>query len=173
MELFHALTDGTGGMIFFKSLLAEYLSRKYGITVPNTDGVLCRMDEPSPEELEDSFLKNAGTIAASRKEATAYKLTGKAELDGFVHLTTFMLDAAQVKEKAHEYSATVTEFLTAAMMQAILNLQAEQVPHRARRRPVKVLVPVNLRSLFPQQDTAKLRAFHHAGDRLQARRLHV
>ena len=36
-------------------------------------------------------------------------------------------------------------------MQAILNLQAEQVPHRARRRPVKVLVPVNLRSLFPSR----------------------
>ena len=46
VELFHALTDGTGGMIFFKSLLAEYLSRKYGIDVPNTEGVLCRMDEP-------------------------------------------------------------------------------------------------------------------------------
>ena len=151
VELFHALTDGTGGMIFFKSLLAEYISRKYGVNVPNTDGVLCRMDEPSPEELEDSFLKNAGTVSASRKEATAYKLVGKPELDGFVHLTTFMLDAAQVKEKAHEYSATVTEFLTAAMMQAILNMQAEQVPHRSRRKPVKVLVPVNLRSLFPSK----------------------
>ena len=151
VELFHALTDGTGGMIFLKTLLAEYLSRKYGISVPNTDGVLCRMDEPSPEELEDSFIKNAGTVSAGRKEATAYRLTGTTEPDGFVHLTTFMLDAAEVKEKAHEYSATVTEFLTAAMMQAILRLQAEKVPHRSRRKPVKVLVPVNLRSLFPSK----------------------
>lgn len=151
VELFHALTDGTGGMIFLKTLLAEYLSRKYGISVPNTDGVLCRMDEPSPEELEDSFIKNAGTVSAGRKEATAYRLTGTTEPDGFVHLTTFMLDAAEVKEKAHKHSATVTEFLTAAMMQAILRLQAEKVPHRSRRKPVKVLVPVNLRSLFPSK----------------------
>lgn len=151
VELFHALTDGTGGMIFLKTLLAEYLSRKYGISVPNTDGVLCRMDEPSPEELEDSFIKNAGTVSAGRKEATAYRLTGTTEPDGFVHLTTFMLDAAEVKERAHEHSATVTEFLTAAMMQAILRLQAEKVPHRSRRKPVKVLVPVNLRSLFPSK----------------------
>lgn len=151
VELFHALTDGTGGMIFLKTLLAEYLSRKHGISVPNTDGVLCRMDEPSPEELEDSFIKNAGTVSAGRKEATAYRLTGTTEPDGFVHLTTFMLDAAEVKEKAHEHSATVTEFLTAAMMQAILRLQAEKVPHRSRRKPVKVLVPVNLRSLFPSK----------------------
>ena len=151
VELFHALTDGTGGMIFLKTLLAEYLSRKYGISVPNTDGVLCRMDEPSPAELEDSFIKNAGTVSAGRKEATAYRLTGTTEPDGFVHLTTFMLDAAEVKARAHEYSATVTEFLTAAMMQAILRLQAEKVPHRSRRKPVKVLVPVNLRSLFPSK----------------------
>ena len=151
VELFHALTDGTGGMIFLKTLLAEYLSRKYGIRVPNTDGVLCRMDEPSPAELEDSFIKNAGTVSAGRKEATAYRLTGTTEPDGFVHLTTFMLDAAEVKEKAHKHSATVTEFLTAAMMQAILRLQAEKVPHRSRRKPVKVLVPVNLRSLFPSK----------------------
>ncbi len=151
VELFHALTDGTGGIIFLKTLLAEYLSRKYGISVPNTDGVLCRMDEPSPEELEDSFIKNAGTVSAGRKEATAYRLTGTTEPDGFVHLTTFMLDAAEVKEKAHKHSATVTEFLTAAMMQAILRLQAEKVPHRSRRKPVKVLVPVNLRSLFPSK----------------------
>ncbi len=151
VELFHALTDGTGGMIFLKTLLAEYLSRKYGISVPNTDGVLCRMDEPSPEELEDSFIKNAGTVSAGRKEATAYRLTGTTEPDGFVHLTTFMLDAAEVKERAHEHSATVTEFLTAAMMQAILRLQAEKVPHRSRRKPIKVLVPVNLRSLFPSK----------------------
>ena len=139
VELFHALTDGTGGMIFLKTLLAEYLSRKHGISVPNTDGVLCRMDEPSPEELEDSFIKNAGTVSAGRKEATAYRLTGTTEPDGFVHLTTFMLDAAEVKEKAHEHSATVTDCLTAAMMQ------------RSRRKPVKVLVPVNLRSLFPSK----------------------
>ena len=151
VELFHALTDGTGGMIFLKTLLAEYLSRKYGISVPNTNGVLCRMDEPSPAELEDSFIKNAGTVSAGRKEATAYRLTGTTEPDGFVHLTTFMLDAAEVKARAHEYSATVTEFLTAAMMQAILRLQAEKVPHRSRRKPVKVLVPVNLRSLFPSK----------------------
>lgn len=151
VELFHALTDGTGGIIFLKTLLAEYLSRKYGISVPNTDGVLCRMDEPSPEELEDSFIKNAGTVSAGRKEATAYRLTGTTEPDGFVHLTTFMLDAAEVKEKAHKHSATVTEFLTAAMVQAILRLQAEKVPHRSRRKPVKVLVPVNLRSLFPSK----------------------
>lgn len=151
VEIFHALTDGTGGMIFLKTLVAEYLTRKYGISIPAENGVLGRLEEPSPEELEDSFLKNCGPYAASRKEANAYTLKGETEPDGFVHLTTFMLDSDAVRKKAHEYNATVTEFLTAAMMQAILRLQAEQVPFRRLRKPVKVLVPVNLRSLFPSK----------------------
>lgn len=149
VELFHALTDGTGGMIFLKTLLAEYITQKYSVTVPNTEGVLCRMDEPTAQELEDCFLQNAGTVAASRREATAYKLTGEKESDGFVHLTTFMLDTESVKECAREHNATVTEFLTAAMMQAILRLQKEKVRCGRKRKPIKVLVPVNLRTLFP------------------------
>lgn len=149
VELFHALTDGTGGLIFLKTLLAEYLARKYGISVPNTDGVLGRMEDPSPAELEDSFLSNAAPVTASRKEATAYKLTGTPEADGFVHVTTFILDSAAVKETAHAHHVSVTEFLAAAMAQAILAHQAGRVPQRARRRPVKVLIPVNLRKLFP------------------------
>ena len=39
VEFFHAITDGTGGTIFLKTLLAEYLCQKYGITVPAEDGV--------------------------------------------------------------------------------------------------------------------------------------
>ena len=33
VEFFHALTDGTGALVFVKSLLAEYHSEKYGISV--------------------------------------------------------------------------------------------------------------------------------------------
>lgn len=156
VEIFHAVTDGTGGMIFLKTLLAEYISRKYNVDVPNTNGVLGRMEESTADELEDSFLKNCGTVTASRKEATAYKLSGVQELDGFVHLTTFILDTAEVKDCAHEHNATVTEFLTAAMMLAVLNLQAEKVPVRTKHKPVKVLVPVNLRTLY---DSNTLRNF--------------
>lgn len=151
VEIFHALTDGTGGLIFLKTLLAEYMSQKYGISVPAQDGVLGRLEEPSREELEDSFVKNAGKVSASRKEATAYQLKGTRETDGFVHLTCMMLDVPALKAKAKEYSATVTEFICAAMMLAILRQQAEQPSRRARRQPVKVLVPVNLRSLFPSR----------------------
>ncbi len=151
VEFFHAVTDGTGGLIFLKTLAAEYLCQKYGISIPAEDGVLGRLEDPDPEELEDSFLRYAGDITASRSEQTAYHLSGTPEPDGFLNLTTLMLPVAAVKEKARAFGASVTEFIAAVMMKAICDLQAEQVPRRMRRKPVKVLLPVNLRGLFPSR----------------------
>ena len=151
VEFFHALTDGTGALIFFKTLLAEYLSQKHGLTVPAEDGVLGRLEEPGEEELEDSFLRYAGDVKASRKEATAWHLSGTPETDGFKNLVTMMIPAEQLKACARQYGVTVTELLCAAMMQAICQLQAEKVPQHRRRKPVKILLPVNLRNLFPSK----------------------
>ena len=66
VEFFHSLTDGTGGMIFLKTLLAEYLLQKYGLQSAAEEGVLGRLEEPSPEELEDSFQRYAGQHSVSR-----------------------------------------------------------------------------------------------------------
>ena len=151
VEFFHAVTDGTGGLIFLKTLLAEYLSEKYGINVPAEKGVLGRLEEPDEEELEDSFLRYAGDVKASRREATAWHLSGTPEPDGFLDLTTLMLPVDAVKAKAKEFGVSVTEFIAAVMMKAISDLQTEKVPRRMRRRPVKVLLPVNLRGLFPSR----------------------
>lgn len=151
VEFFHAITDGNGALVFLKTLLAEYLYQKHGLNVPKEDGVLGRLEEPSEEELEDSFLRFAGDVRASRREKTAYHLSGTPEPDGFLNLVTLMLDAESVRGKAKEYGVTATEFLCAAMMKAILDLQAEKVHFRRHRRPVKVLIPVNLRKLFPSK----------------------
>ena len=151
VEFFHALTDGTGGLIFLKTLVAEYLTQRYGIAVPAERGVLGRLEEPDPEELEDSFLRYAGDVKASRKEATAYHLSGTPERDGYNNLITMMLSADAVRACAKGRGISVTELLCAAMMQAILDLQAEKVRDPRRRKPVKVLLPVNLRNLFPSK----------------------
>ena len=151
VEFFHAVTDGTGGLIFLKTLVAEYLCQKYGVSIPAECGVLGRLEDPDEEELEDSYLRYAGDICASRKEQTAYHLSGTPEPDGFLNLTTMILSVDAVKACAARYHVSVTEFLAAAMLKAICELQAEQVPRRSRRKPVKVLLPVNLRRLFPSR----------------------
>ena len=151
VEFFHALTDGTGALIFLKTLLAEYLSQRYGLSIPAEKGVLGRLEEPSEEELEDSFARYAGDVKLSRKEATAYHLTGTPEPDGYKNLVTLMVPSDKLRACAKGFGISVTELLCAAMMQAILDLQSEKVPRRSARKPVKVLLPVNLRTLFPSR----------------------
>ena len=151
VEIFHSLTDGNGALVFLKSLLAEYLQQKHGLAIPAEKGVLGRLEEPSPAEMEDSFLKYAGRIAASRRESDAWQLYGTPEPDGFLHVTCLQIPVKQALEKAHLYDVSLTAFLGAAMMLAIQRLQAEKVPFIWMRKPVKVLLPVNLRRLFPSR----------------------
>jgi len=151
IEFFHSLTDGTGAMIFLKSLVAEYLQQKYGIRIPSEQGVLGRLEEPSEAELEDSFQKYAGTVSASRKENDAWRLYGTPVKGDFLHLTCFQVPVAAALEKAHEYGVSLTVFLSAAILQALQELQAEKVPNPNRRKPLKILIPVNLRRLFPSK----------------------
>ena len=151
VEFFHSLTDGTGALVFLKSLVAEYLQQKHGIRIPAGQGVLGRLEEPSEAELEDSFQKYAGPIAASRKENTAWHLSGTPEIAGFLNLTCFQIPVAAALEKAHAYGVSLTTFLGAAMMMALQELQKAQVPNPRQRKPIKVQLPVNLRNLFPSK----------------------
>jgi len=151
VEFFHSLTDGTGALVFLKSLTAEYLEQKYGITVPEESGVLDRRQEPREEEMEDSFLKYAGPVPASRRDTNAWHMQGEPQPDGFLNLTCFRLPVEATLKLAHRYDATVTVFLSAVMMQALVNLQREKIPAPHRRKRIKLLIPVNLRQLFPSE----------------------
>lgn len=149
VEFFHSLTDGSGALVFLKSLTAEYLEQKYGITVPCEHGVLDRRMEPSAEELEDCFPKYAGRVSASRKATDAWKMSGTAQPNGFLNLTCFKLPSKETLDAAHRYGCTVTVFLSAVMMKALLELQNEKKGDSPRKKPIKLLIPVNLRQLFP------------------------
>ena len=147
-EFFHALTDGTGALIFLKNLLAEYLEQKHGISIPLEYGILDRRAEPREEELEDCFPKNAGPVPASRRDTNAWHMYGDPQKDGFLHLTCFKLPVAEALGLAHRYNATLTVFMSAVMMKALINLQNEKNPSVKHQRLIKLLIPINLRPLF-------------------------
>lgn len=149
LEVFHALTDGNGALVFLKSLVAEYLQQKYKDVIPATHGVLGRLEEPSEAEMEDSFQKYAGNLCASRKENNAWKLREPIDPSGFLHVTCFRIAVVALKERAKEHGVSVNTFLAAALMMALQNLQLEQQPNQNHRDPIRVLLPVNLRKLFP------------------------
>lgn len=159
VELFHSLTDGNGGMIILKSLLAEYLLQKHGISIPAENGVLDRHEEPTTEELEDSFPRYAGLGKASRNESTAWYVPGTPEPMDFAHLTCLQLPVASALEKARSYGVSLTVFLAAAMLMALQELQKEEIPEQSKRKLLKVQIPVNLRQLFPSKSLRNFALF--------------
>ena len=156
VEIFHSLTDGTGGLIFFKSLMAEYLELKHQIEIPCEHGILSRKERPKHYEIEDSFLKNSAPIKETRKDSNAWRIDGTLEEDGFINITNFQMSSNQIINMAREKNVSVNTFLTAVMMKAILNLQLDLIHNPKKYKPVKVLVPINLRRIF---DSKTLRNF--------------
>ncbi|MBQ7338116.1 MAG: alpha/beta hydrolase [Clostridia bacterium] len=148
VEIFHSVTDGTGGLIFLKSLLAEYIEQRYGVNVPATQGVLDRRQPPREEELEDSFLKYSGDVSIRRDDTDAFAVTGKKEERGVTHVVCLRAQVSEVKALAKQYGVSVTVLCCAIMMQALMRVQEKQIEIIRRRKPVRVLVPVNLRNLF-------------------------
>ena len=148
VEFFHSLTDGNGALVFLKNLVAEYLEQKYKISIPYEDGIVDRYEKPKDEELEDCFFKIAGPVHPERRDTNAWHMSGEIETDGYLNLTCFKLPVSDVLSKAHEYNTTLTIFLTAILMKALLNLQNEKTPNIKKQKRIKVLIPVNLRSLY-------------------------
>ena len=72
---------------------------------------------------------------------------GIPEKDGFINLTTFMINSDELRAKAKSYGVTVTAFLASALICAIAEIQDRQLPRR-RQKPVKILLPVDLRRIY-------------------------
>lgn len=148
LEFFHALTDGSGGMCFLKTLVAEYLERRYDVKIPRGVDILDCSEKPKPEELEDSFIGASGNVGLERGEKSAYRIKGTPEHAQFMNIVTGVCDSALVSKKAHELGVSVTHYLTAILIQSVADIQSKEYLRRNRMKPIKICIPVNLRKLF-------------------------
>lgn len=146
VEFFHSLTDGHGGFTFFKAMLAEYLRLSHGLALPEDAGIPLTGQTPAPGELEDSFLTHAGAKAASAPSVAAY-LPCSGEVGNRIQSVTGRFPVQSLLDAAHRRNASLTTFLTAVLAQSLLELQQAEAPRK--RRPVRIMVPVNLRRRFP------------------------
>ncbi|PKM72194.1 MAG: hypothetical protein CVU91_10725 [Firmicutes bacterium HGW-Firmicutes-16] len=163
VDYFHVLTDGTGGMVFLKTLVAEYISIRYAIIIPRGNGILDCSEAPQKAEYEDSFFRYAKPMGISRLEKPAYHIKGKREEYGIINITTGIIPLDEIRAKATEYDATINEFLSAVLIQAIYCIQQkENVPFR-RKQPVKVCIPINLRRHFPSSTLRNFTSYVNLG----------
>lgn len=132
LEVFHAVSDGAGALTFFRTLLAVYL-RELGHPIPCGPGLLDVDDSPRPEELEDAYARYAGKrVLRDRWQETAFSNTSQAEPFYTLNVTMGFLPVDRLKEIAARYGASITEYLSAVLLQSILENQEVQRPRRPR-----------------------------------------
>lgn len=150
LEAHHSLGDGTGGMCVLQTLTAVYLRLLGYENIDNGGFVLDIHEKPSPGELEDAYMRYANArVCPPRLQEKAFRVRGTAEPFYTLNIIDGIMSVAEVMSVAKRYSATITEYLNAVLLYALLQKQEED-PH-VRLRPVKIAMPVNLRRFFPSK----------------------
>ncbi len=148
LEAHHSLGDGTGGMCVLQTLTATYLRLLGHEDITNEGFVLDIRKTPDPGELEDAYMRYANAkVCPPRQEEKAYRVRGTGEPFYTLNIIDGIMSVSQVMEVAKKYNATITEYLNAVLLQALLTKQQKE--RRVRLRPVKIAMPVNLRRFFP------------------------
>ena len=148
LEAHHSLGDGTGGMCVLMTLTATYLRLQGAEGIENGGFVLDIHGTPQEGELEDAYMRYANAkVCPPRLEEKSYRVRGTAEPFYTLNIIDGIMSVSEVMAAAKRYGATVTEYLNAVLLQALLVKQEED--HRTHLRPVKIAMPVNLRRFFP------------------------
>ncbi|MCM1193910.1 MAG: alcohol acetyltransferase [Butyrivibrio sp.] len=148
LEAHHSLGDGTGGMCVLQTLTAVYLRLLGHGEIQNEGFVLDINGAPDSGELEDAYMRYANAkVCPPRLQEKAYRVRGTAEPFYTLNIIDGIMSVSEVMEAAKRYQATITEYLNAVLLQALLTKQLKE--GRRRLRPVKIAMPVNLRRFFP------------------------
>lgn len=161
LEVFHAIADGTGALVFIKTMTAEYL-RLLGHEIPATDGVLDKGQLPTKGEMEDAFPKYARfNIQRSRAESKAYAIRGTMEPARNLNITTGQIPLNKIIPLAKQQGVSLTEFLVAVYLLALNKVQLKE--ENKRLYPVKISVPVNLRKYYESESLRNFSMFVNPG----------
>ena len=153
VDISHILTDGAGGLRFFRSLLAEYL-RLCGVDVDGRGDLLDPRERPDPGEAEDGHRKyfDKGGPGPTRY-AAAYHIPDRPLQPGYFRTLTGRLPASRMLSLSRAEGVTITEYLAALYMYCLGRLydaeaRSGSIPGRSI---VRLEVPVNMRRFFPSQ----------------------
>lgn len=149
LEAHHCLGDGTGGMCVLQTLIAVYLKLQGHPVTPS--GFVLDIDEmPDPEELEDAYMRYANArVRPPRPGEKTYRVSGTKEPFYTLNIIDGIMSVGEVMAVARKYDATLTEYINAVLLYALLQKQENDAPYKIR--PVKIAMPVNLRRFFPSR----------------------
>lgn len=149
LEVFHALTDGSGALTFLKEITYQYIRIKHPEL---SDKVKNSLASETSLDIEDSYLSNY-----KKKEKKTYKTAKAVIIKGEkLPINQFaiihgMMPIADIKAVAKSYGVTINQYIVGTYMWAIYQ---SYLKGRPSEKPLTVAVPVNLRPYF-SSDTNK------------------
>jgi len=158
LEIFHVLTDGHGAVEFLKCLVQRYLILK-GKLNKKLPGVIDWEETPGEEEHKDAFLtvadhhprpqidKERSLFGSNR----SFHLVDPVLSMGTYRVITGVVSVDDIKMEAKKYEATVTQYLAALYLEALIYVQSKQIKKQRNHDFVSVQIPVNMRKLYPSK----------------------
>ena len=145
-EVFHVLTDGTGATEFLKELVKNYLylaHKEEGLE----QVALLPEDMTVQDQEDDSFLKyySKNQKRPKKRKLNAFQIRRKKKDGNHLHVHESVVSVQAVLKRSRELGVSMTIFLTALFMMAI----NEEMSKMQKKKPVVLMVPVNLRKFFP------------------------
>lgn len=146
LEMFHALTDGTGASEFLKTIVYYYLIHS-GKNIQNDGSVQTdEVEQLSAETLDDFNENYEAKVKAPDKEPRAFQMTGKHYKDNWTGLVQLIANVDNLKEVAHKYDATITGLMGAIILYSLYNVyfKGKKTP----KHNLRLFLPINARKYF-------------------------
>ncbi|MEG0339444.1 MAG: hypothetical protein RR573_05950 [Oscillospiraceae bacterium] len=148
LEVFHALTDGTGAIRFLRALCYQYIKLTHRDKFTQE-----QMNTPYGVEnagnTEDGYLKcYVPTKASSFKEPKPFHMHGETRTFDSMGVSTALFSVNELKKLSHAKNASITEFLAATLAMGIYETA---MSINGAKKPINLFVPVNLRKMFPSE----------------------
>jgi len=149
LEVYHALSDGTGAMQFLKMLVVRYLKLAYPDAMNSISNI--DYDASEAQQMTDSFDKyyDKSKHADKSEHIAAYQLKGEKEAERRLNIIEGSVSTKAFLSKSREYNTTATIFIAAMLIRAIYS----EMKVRDRKKPVVVTIPVNLRNYFDSKSS--------------------
>ncbi len=152
LELFHAITDGTGALMFLKTMVANYLKLRHKDELEGKE-ISLGIDSTFKEKQSDSFDQyyekqgktGGGMSFLGEKSGSIFHFREPATPDYRQLVTEGVVSTKRILAAAKGCGTTVTVFLTAQLILAIY----DAMEPKDKKKAVRIMVPVNLRSYFP------------------------
>ena len=146
IEIFHSLTDGNGGLIFFREIIYNYLEMKHTELVDKEE----RKARKVKIDSEDSYMANFDKKAKKSKgNKRAYILRGKELKFNQVSVNHLLINNDDIKKECTKYDVSTTQYLTSVLIWSIYNANVLKYKSLFKnKKPINVCIPVNLKKYY-------------------------